>query len=94
MKIRTKEERDKIVNDFAELMKEQLDANTDKDDWSEQERLYLFALMAKEVGKIGRELAYFIRGGRYVRRGCANIANYAMMIAQHRGGDHIPPAKQ
>ena len=76
---------------FSKLMEAKLQENKHKRHWSTCEHLWLLARMVEEVGELS-SLMNRDRGlpegasVRAIARECADVANFAMMIADNYGG--------
>jgi NTP pyrophosphatase (non-canonical NTP hydrolase) len=76
---------------FAKLMEEQLKANDHKGGWSDEDTDYLLGRLDEEVQELKDALVTYYfeishRGecqklAKNVRKECADVANFAMMIA-------------
>ena len=72
-----------IVNVFAEEMEKQLQANEHKGDWRDCDSSFLM----KELQRNYDELwTLQFNDKTNILRRCANIANFAMMMADNWGG--------
>lgn len=66
---------------FAERMEERLKANEWKGGWQGLNFLYLLALLMEEMGELAR--AVLEEPADEVIHECADVASFAMMIAQN-----------
>lgn len=73
---------------FAWEMEKRLRANEHKGGWDEMTTDWLFARMVEEVAELNRAIG--LRSG--ITHEAADVANFAMMIADNLGG-LIPPRK-
>lgn len=84
---------------FAEEMENQLQANEEKGGWKDSDRRFLLSELTKNYNHLERLLVWFEGPGNVCRstlisresekdilRRAANIANFAMMIADNFGG--------
>ncbi len=73
---------------FTATMREKLDANAYKSDYVDEEINDLFVRMVEEVGELAQALVFrqvHSDGGKGIGRECADVANFAMMIAARAG---------
>lgn len=74
------------VRRFALLMLEKLKQNTHKGGWELDAPQELFAQMHEEIAELAAELDRSKIDPKEVARECADVANFAMMIADVVGG--------
>ena len=70
------------VLEFAVIMQEKLDANDHKDHWSTMSLQYLFTRLAQETGELSRANKKKLHPDQ-IDREAADVANFAMMIADN-----------
>lgn len=78
-----------IVAAFGELMIEKLDANDHKPTWKEEALIDLQDALEREVNELGEAILCIETGeaiSKDVAREAADVANFAMMIADKFGG--------
>ena len=75
------------VQKFAEEMEKQLKVNEHKGHWGDCDEGFLYAEMLNNAHILGNAMSAGFKGNRneVVKRRCANIANFAMMIADNWG---------
>jgi hypothetical protein len=78
----------KPVMEFAHDMEAQLQANDHKGCWDEEDQHYLSAEIARNAIHLSNELKKIDKDKHAITIRCANIANYAMMIADNEG-EHL-----
>ena len=74
-------EHDKIIEGFSNTMKIKLDVNGYKSHWSEKKNSYLLERLKEEV----KDLENALINNEPILGECADIANFAMMIADKEG---------
>ncbi len=70
---------------FADLMEKVLRRNDHKGHWCACTTSYLFSRLVEEVGELGRSIDEE-RAKDRIRKEAADVANFAMMIADVVGG--------
>lgn len=79
----------KVVSEFAHDMEKQLKANEHKDGWGETRNGYLTHRLWNKVDKLTNSvLSKPDKDKHQITKLCADIANYAMMIADNEG-EHL-----
>jgi len=73
---------DESVNWFAQLMKDELIINDEKGDWSDCAVDFLLNRLAEEVKELTEAVHYDV-GAEFVKSEAADVANFALMIAQN-----------
>lgn len=76
------------VFDFARDMETQLKANEHKSGWAKESDKFLFNMMDRNLAALQRELSKEDINKYEITIRCANIANFAMMIADNEG-EHL-----
>lgn len=71
---------------FAAVMEEKLIANSHKGGWDGLSNRYLLRRLRTEVRELERELDCPFPKPKKIAKECADIANFAMMIADNSGG--------
>ncbi len=74
------------VQKFAEDMERRLRANEHKNGWKDCDDDFLYNELARNVNLLDFSLAEGITAKHETLRRCANIGNFAMMIADNWGG--------
>ena len=72
------------VQKFAEEMEKQLRANEHKGGWKDCDKDFLYSELMKNITTLVVALM-FNNQEEHITRRCANIANFAMMIADNFG---------
>jgi hypothetical protein len=75
----------KVVSQFAYDMEKQLKANDHKIGWEREHHQDLTGFMSRQWEQLRKELIKIDRDKYKVTQLCANIANYAMMVADNEG---------
>ncbi|MEK4149042.1 hypothetical protein NST02_18425 [Robertmurraya sp. FSL W8-0741] len=78
----------KVVSEFAHDMDKQLKVNDHKGGWNDEEHHFLSAQLAKNMFALNHELKKLNKDKHEITIRCANIANFAMMIADNEG-EHL-----
>lgn len=78
----------KAVQDFAHDMEKQLKVNDHKGGWGREHHDYLRNQIGKNYAKLVEELCKEDKDKQEITIRCANIANFAMMIADNEG-EHL-----
>ncbi|WP_226677252.1 hypothetical protein [Mesobacillus jeotgali] len=78
----------KAVQEFAHDMEKQLKVNDHKGGWGREHHEYLRNQMGKNYAKLVEELCKEDKDKYEITIRCANIANFAMMIADNEG-EHL-----
>lgn len=73
------------VQRFALAMEERLKANDHKGGWENCTTSYLWRRLVEESGELEEELAKDLTDGRVVLHEAADVANFAMMLADVYG---------
>jgi hypothetical protein len=76
------------VREFSYDMEKQLEANDHKGGWNDEDHHFLTAQLAKNLFDLNYELKKVDRDKHKITIRCANIANFAMMIADNEG-EHL-----
>ena len=74
------------VLQFAVVMEEKLIENSHKRDWNEMSNKFLLRRLRTEVRELERELERPFPKPKKIAREAADVANFAMMIADNAGG--------
>jgi hypothetical protein len=78
----------KAVRQFAYDMEKQLKVNDHKRGWEDEHQNFLFNRIPHNLKKLDKELRKADRDKHTITLLCANIANFAMMIADNEG-EHL-----
>lgn len=78
----------KQVREFGFDMEKQLEANDHKGGWGREHHQFLLQRIGYNLKKLSEEFAKEDRDKHEITIRCANIANYAMMIADNEG-EHL-----
>lgn len=78
----------KAVQEFAHDMEKQLKVNDHKGGWQREHYQFLDKQMIKNFMALGKELSKDDKDKHEITIRCANIANFAMMIADNEG-EHL-----
>lgn len=78
----------KVVYEFAHDMEKQLKVNDHKGGWGREHHQFLVQRIGYNLKKLSEEFAKEDRDKYEITIRCANIANYAMMIANNEG-EHL-----
>jgi hypothetical protein len=78
----------KAVREFAFDMEKQLKTNDHKRGWSDEDHHFLSAQLAKNLFDLSTELKKEDKDKYEITIKCANVANFAMMIADNEG-EHL-----
>lgn len=75
----------KIVREFSYEMESQLQVNDHKGGWKREHHEFLTKELTRNLIKLTEELSKQDKDKNYITLRCANIANFAMMIADNEG---------
>jgi hypothetical protein len=75
----------KVVREFAHDMEKLLKENEHKSGWENEDVVFLGNQIAKNFEKLAREFKKIDINKQEITTRCANIANFAMMIADNEG---------